>query len=155
MLNPINHTRTPEGSHRYRVEPYVVAADVYALPPHVGRGGWTWYTGSAGWMYQAAVQALLGLRRTGATISVNPCIPTVWPHYSIDWTIGGTHYRFTVSNPDHQCSGTHAAELDGHPVDPRAIPIEDDGREHEVTITLGPSAANRPLSWQERRSVAR
>ena len=66
MINPINHTRTAEGVERYRAEPYVVAADVYAHPMHVGRGGWTWYTGSAGWMYQAAIDGLLGLQRHGA-----------------------------------------------------------------------------------------
>ena len=79
MLNPINHTRTPDGVERYQGEPYVVAADVYAHPMHVGRGGWTWYTGSAGWMYQAAIEGLLGLRRHGSTFSVNPSIPAMWP----------------------------------------------------------------------------
>src|SRR4029078_4977777 len=78
MLNPINHMRTPEDVERYKVEPYVVAADVYAHPMHVGRGGWTWYTGSAGWMYQAAIEGLLGLRRSGCALAVNPCIPAMW-----------------------------------------------------------------------------
>jgi cyclic beta-1,2-glucan synthetase len=119
------------------VEPYVVAADVYAHPMHIGRGGWTWYTGSAGWMYQAAVQALLGLRRSGATISVNPCVPTAWPRYSLSWRIGRTRYRFTVWNPEHRCSGVASAELDGVRVDAAAIPLADDGEVHEVTIVLG------------------
>jgi cyclic beta-1,2-glucan synthetase len=137
MINPINHMRTPEGMERYRAEPYVVAADVYAHPMHVGRGGWTWYTGSAGWMYRAAVQSLLGLRRNGATISVNPCVPTVWPHFSMEWTIGRTRYRFTVWNPEHRSERIKSAELDGVSVDARAIPLEDDGGRHEVTIVLG------------------
>jgi cyclic beta-1,2-glucan glucanotransferase len=137
MINPINHMRTADGTERYRAEPYAVAADVYAHPMHVGRGGWTWYTGSAGWMYQAAVQSLLGLRRNGATMSVHPCIPAVWPHYSLEWTVGRTRYRFTVSNPDHQSQGIKSAELDGAAIDARAIPIEDDGGRHEVTIVLG------------------
>jgi cyclic beta-1,2-glucan synthetase len=137
MINPINHMRTAEGTERYRAEPYAVAADVYAHPMHVGRGGWTWYTGSAGWMYQAAVQALLGLRRNGATLSVDPCIPGVWPRYSLDWTIGRTRYRFTVSNPERLSRGVGTAELDGVAVDARAIPLDDDGGEHEVTIVLG------------------
>jgi cyclic beta-1,2-glucan synthetase len=140
MLNPINHMRTAEEAERYRVEPYVVAADVYAHPMHVGRGGWTWYTGSAGWMYQAAVQALLGLRRSGSMISVNPCIPAAWPHYAIDWTVNGTRYHFAVSNPDQRSSGVGRAELDGVPVDPGAIPLLDDGGVHEVTIVLGAAA---------------
>ncbi len=140
MLNPINHMRTAEDTERYRVEPYAVAADVYAHPMHVGRGGWTWYTGSAGWMYQAAVRALLGLRRSGATVSVNPCIPAVWPHYALDWKVGRTRYRFTVSNPGHRCCGVTSAALDGTAVDAAAIPLNDDGGTHEVTIVLGAEA---------------
>jgi cyclic beta-1,2-glucan synthetase len=137
MINPINHMRTAQDVERYRVEPYAVAADVYAHPMHLGRGGWTWYTGSAGWMYRAAIEGLLGLRRNGASMSVNPCIPAVWPHYSLEWRIGATRYRFTVTNPEHQSVGIRSAELDGVPVDPRAIPLNDDGREHEVAIVLG------------------
>jgi cyclic beta-1,2-glucan synthetase len=147
MINPINHMRTPEGTDRYRAEPYVVAADVYAHPMHVGRAGWSWYTGSAGWMYQAAVQALLGLRRNGEAISVSPCIPAVWPQYSLDWKIGGTRYRFTVSNPEHRSRGVASAELDGVPVDARAIPLEDDGKTHAVTIVLGTAPdVGRPIA---------
>jgi cyclic beta-1,2-glucan synthetase len=141
MLNPINHVRTAEDGERYRAEPYAVAADVYAHPMHVGRGGWTWYTGSAGWMYQAAIQSLLGLRRHGATMSVNPCIPAMWPQYSLDWTVGRTRYRFFVSNPDQQSQGIRSAELDGFAVDAGAIPMEDDGEVHEVTIVLGAGQA--------------
>ena len=88
-------------------------------------------------MYRAAVQSLLGLRRNGATISVNPCIPAIWPHYSVDWRVGRTRYRFTVSNPEHRCEHIKSAELDGAAVDARAIPLEDDGGDHEVTIVLG------------------
>ncbi|OFW02633.1 MAG: hypothetical protein A3I61_10990 [Acidobacteria bacterium RIFCSPLOWO2_02_FULL_68_18] len=141
MLNPINHMRTLEDAERYKVEPFAIAADVYAHPMHVGRGGWTWYTGSAGWMYQAAIQALLGLRRQGATISVEPCIPAVWPGYSIDWTLGTTRYRFTVTNPEHRSQGIASAHLDGVAVNPRAIPLREDGDEHEVTIVLGVARA--------------
>jgi len=140
MINPINHMRTADGIERYRAEPYAVAADVYAHPMHVGRGGWTWYTGSAGWMYQAAIQSLLGLRRNGPTMSVNPCIPAVWPHFTLEWTIGRTRYRFTVSNPEHHSQGIRSAELDGVAIDARAISIEDDGGRHEVTIVLGVAA---------------
>jgi len=145
MLNPINHMRTTEDTERYRAEPYVVAADVYAHPMHVGRGGWTWYTGSAGWMYQAAIQSLLGLRRNGATMSVDPCIPTEWPQYSLDWMVGRTRYRFTVSNPEHRSQGIGSAELDGVAVDAQAIPLEDDGAEHDVTIVLGASEGGMPV----------
>jgi cyclic beta-1,2-glucan synthetase len=137
MINPINHARTPEGVERYRVEPFAVAADVYAHPAHVGRGGWSWYTGSAGWMYQAAVGDLLGLRRTGDTFSVDPCIPAMWPGFSFDWRVGRTLYRVTVQNPEHQHRGVLTATLDGTPVHARAIPLVDDGGSHDVTIVLG------------------
>lgn len=141
MLNPINHMRRGDDLERYRVEPYVVAADVYAHPMHVGRGGWTWYTSSAGWMYQVAVRSLLGLRRRGATASVAPCIPRVWPEFSVDWTIGRSPYHFVVTNPDHRAQGVVSAALDGVAVDPAAIPLVDDGREHEVRIVLGDADA--------------
>jgi cyclic beta-1,2-glucan synthetase len=148
MLNPINHGRTADDVDRYQVEPYVVAADVYAHPMHVGRGGWTWYTGSAGWMYQAAVEGLLGLRREGATFSVNPSIPAMWAEYSIDWVVAGqTRYRIDVTNPEHRCRGVASATLDGTAVDPRAIPLVDDGQNHAVVVVLGQagrSGAPRP-----------
>jgi cyclic beta-1,2-glucan synthetase len=142
MLNPINHMRTAEDAERYRTEPFAVAADIYAHPMHIGRGGWTWYTGSASWMYQAALEALLGLRRHGATISVEPCIPTVWPAYSVEWRLGVTRYRFTVTNPEYQSQGVASAHLDGVEVDPRAIPLREDGGGHEVTIVLGAARAS-------------
>lgn len=141
MLNPINHMRTPEDAERYRAEPYAVAADIYAHPMHVGRGGWSWYTGSAGWMYQAAVHALLGLRRTGATFSVTPCVPSLWPQFTLNWRVGQSRYRITVSNPEHRCCGIRSATLDGAPVDPTAIPLDDEGGTHEVNVVIGSGAA--------------
>jgi cyclic beta-1,2-glucan synthetase len=137
MINPINHTRTSDNVERYKGEPYAVAADVYAHPMHVGRGGWTWYTGSAGWMYQAGVQALLGLSLHGSTCSLEPCIPTLWPGYTLTWRRGSTRYNVTVRNPDHVSCGVASAEIDGAPVDPRAIPLTDDGATHEITVVLG------------------
>jgi cyclic beta-1,2-glucan synthetase len=136
MINPINHTRTPEAIERYRGEPYAVAADVYGHPMHVGRGGWTWYTGSAGWMYQAAVDAFLGLRLRGTAFSIDPCIPAAWGGYTLVWTRGRTRYHVNVSNPHHANRGVATAELDGLPVDPLEIPIADDGREHQLSIVL-------------------
>ena len=141
MVNPINHMRTPEGLEQYRAEPYAVAADVCAHPMHLGRGGWTWYTGSAGWMYQAAVEGLLGLRRAGATFSVAPCIPAMWPAFSIRWTVGRTRYHISVVNSDHRCHGVRSAELDGTPIDPDAIPVLGDGRTHEIVVQLGDPGA--------------
>jgi cyclic beta-1,2-glucan synthetase len=140
MINPINHTRTAGAVEKYRVEPYAIAADVYAHPMHIGRGGWTWYTGSAGWMYQAAVRAVLGIQRNGSTLRIDPCIPAIWPQYSLQCTIGRTRYRLSVSNPDHRSCGVASATVDGSVVDANAIPIVDDGAEHEITIVLGVSA---------------
>jgi cyclic beta-1,2-glucan synthetase len=141
LINPINHMRTAEDVERYRVEPYVMAGDVYAHPMHVGRGGWTWYTGSAGWMYQGAVQALLGLKRNGGTISLDPCVPTVWHEYTVEWRIDSTLYRFVVSNPEFKARGIVSAMCNGSPVDPSAIPLVGDGGVHEVRIVLGAGAA--------------
>jgi cyclic beta-1,2-glucan synthetase len=140
MLNPINHTRTAEGVDRYQGEPYVVAADVYAHPMHVGRVGWTWYTGSAGWMHQAAIEGILGLRRHGSTFTVNPCIPPMWPGFSMEWRIGETRYRIGVENPDHLSTGLGSAALDGLAVDPAAIPLRQDGLIHDLRIVLGRDA---------------
>jgi cyclic beta-1,2-glucan synthetase len=137
MVNPVNHMRSADQLDRYGAEPYVVAADVYAHPMHVGRGGWSWYTGSAGWMYRAAVEALLGLHLQGGTFRVEPSIPAMWEQYTIDWRAGSARYHIVVTNPDHRCRGVASAALDGEAVDPNAIPLRDDGREHEVTIVLG------------------
>jgi cyclic beta-1,2-glucan synthetase len=137
MLNPINHTRTAADVEHYRAEPYVVAGDVYAHPAHAGRGGWTWYTGSAGWMYRAGLESILGLRRRGSTFEMDPCIPSSWPEYAIVWSFGQTRYEITVSNPERQCRGVAEAKLDGAPVDPRAIPLVDDGGTHRVRLVVG------------------
>jgi cyclic beta-1,2-glucan synthetase len=137
MLNPINHTRTGAGVDRYRGEPYVVAGDVYAHPQHAGRVGWTWYTGSAGWMYRAGLESILGLRRTGTTFQIDPCIPASWPAFSIAWRFGRSRYEISVDNPEGRCRGVAQAWLDGGIVDARAVPLVDDGLRHEVRLVLG------------------
>jgi cyclic beta-1,2-glucan synthetase len=137
MLNPINHTRTVADVERYRAEPYVLAGDVYSRPPHAGRAGWSWYTGSAAWMYRVGIESMLGLRRRGSTFSIDPCIPASWRDYEIAWRVQGTRYLIAVSNPDRQCRGVLTASLDGEGVDPVAIPLVDDGQEHHVRIVLG------------------
>jgi len=141
LINPINHTRGNDGVDRYQAEPYVVAADVYAHPMHVGRAGWTWYTGSAGWMYRAAIEDILGLRRHGATFSLTPSIPAMWAEYAIQWTVEGTLYHIKMANPAHQCRGVESATLDGQPVDASAIPLHLDQRPHYVEIVLGRDAS--------------
>ncbi|MGE0448850.1 MAG: glucoamylase family protein [Vicinamibacterales bacterium] len=137
MLNPVNHTRTAADMARYKTEPYVVAGDVYARRPHEGRGGWTWYTGSAAWMYRAALESILGLRPLGTTFSVDPCIPSLWPEYHVSWCVHDTRYEISVSNPEGRCGGVAQAELDGEVVDAAAIPLVDDGRVHHVRVRLG------------------
>ena len=113
MLNPINHTRTPQDVMRYRTEPYVLDGDVYARPPHAGRGGWSWYTGSAGWLYRAGLESILGLRPHGDHFTMNPCVPSSWDHFEIDWKLDETTYEIRVENPDRLWTGVRRAELDG------------------------------------------
>jgi cyclic beta-1,2-glucan synthetase len=137
MLNPINHTRTASDLERYKAEPYVVAGDVYGRAPHAGRGGWSWYTGSAAWMYRAGVESMLGFRRRGETFSIDPCIPSSWPGYEIAWRFQTTRYAITVSNPEHHCGGVRSATLDGVATNAGAIPLVDDGGTHDVRIVLG------------------
>jgi cyclic beta-1,2-glucan synthetase len=140
MLNPANHARTAADIGRYKAEPYVLAGDVFADPAHAGRAGWTWYTGSAGWMYRAGLESILGLRRHGAAFEIDPCIPAAWPAYSIAWRIGTARYAIEVVNPDGRSRGVAHAELDGRAVDPRAVPLADDGGRHQLRVVLGERA---------------
>ncbi|MDP3340557.1 GH36-type glycosyl hydrolase domain-containing protein [Frigidibacter sp.] len=117
LVNPINHALTPEAAARYKVEPYVVAADVYSMPPHDGRGGWTWYTGSAGWMYRAGIEGLLGLTRVGDSLTLDPCFPKGWPQMQATLTLGTTRLQITITNPGHTGHGIAAADLDGVPLE--------------------------------------
>jgi len=138
MLNPINHTRTAADVRRYRAEPYAVAADVYSHPAHLGRGGWTWYTGSSAWMYRTALESILGLKRRGDHLAIAPCIPRAWPGFSVRWRLGESTYVITILNPNRVPTGVASASLDGVAADPLAIPLIDDGGEHRVTAIMGP-----------------
>jgi cyclic beta-1,2-glucan synthetase len=144
LLNPIRHARTPEQVSVYQVEPYVIAADVYGRDPHCGRGGWTWYTGSAAWMYRVALESVLGFRIVdGAEIRLKPCVPDGWPGFRIACGIPGrdTRYEIEVSNPGRKARSVVAATVDGRPVgveDGEArIPLAGDGRVHRVAVVLG------------------
>ena len=139
MLNPINHASTRAGVHRYKVEPYVMAADVYAEPSHLGRGGWTWYTGSAGWMYQAGLEAILGFRLRGTTLALEPCIPRAWPGYRVDFRYRSARYQIVVDNPQGVSRGVASIELDGRALEGEGatIALVDDGATHAVRIVLG------------------
>ena len=120
MLNPVNHGSSPALAQRYRVEPYVACADVYAVPPHVGRGGWTWYTGSAAWMYRVAVEYMLGLRFAGDRLFLKPVIPSHWPGFEAIVRRNGGEYAIRIENPDGLCSGRLELTLDGAAADPDA-----------------------------------
>jgi len=139
LLNPINHARTRAGVLRYKVEPYVVAADVYAAPPHLGRGGWTWYTGSAGWMQRAGVEGILGLRLRGAFLHLDPCIPKAWPRFQMSVRRHSTRYEIVVDNPAGVSGGVRFAEVDGVEIRerPLRLPMVDDGAAHRVHVKLG------------------
>ena len=137
MLNPIYHGDTPARAARYMVEPYIVAADVCSVPPHTGRGGWTWYTGSNAWMYRVGLEAILGIRRLGKTLRVNPCIPKSWPNYQITYYVGATVFHIRVDNPSGVNRGIKQVTLDGKILPGGEIPLLDDGGEHQVNILMG------------------
>jgi cyclic beta-1,2-glucan synthetase len=139
LLNPINHTSTRAGLYRYRVEPYVVAGDVYTETPHSGRGGWTWYTGSAGWMYRAGIEWLLGFRLRGAALFIDPCIPRTWSGFSITFRYHGSRYQVQVENPHGVTRGVTRVEIDGvqTAAGQAALPLVDDGGTHQVRVWLG------------------
>jgi cyclic beta-1,2-glucan synthetase len=138
MLNPINKASTRDAVLRYKVEPYVVAADVYSVPPHVGRGGWTWYTGSAAWMYRAGLEWLLGCRVHGATLLIDPCIPRSWPGFQVSLRYRGTRYEIAVENPRGVNRGLASLQLDGEtlPAERGRVPLLDDGLTHTVRAVL-------------------
>jgi cyclic beta-1,2-glucan synthetase len=139
LLNPINRITTRAAVHRYKVEPYVIAADVYSVAPHVGRGGWTWYTGSAGWMYRAGLEWILGFRLHGQSLTLSPCIPAHWPRFEILFRYRATRYEILVENPQGAVRGVAIVELDGQPLPrgPARIALVDDGATHRVRVVLG------------------
>jgi cyclic beta-1,2-glucan synthetase len=159
LLNPIHHGATRAAIHRYKVEPYVVAGDVYSAPPHVGRGGWTWYTGSAAWMYRAGLEGILGFHLRGATLELDPCIPRGWPRFDLVLRYHSSRYEIAVENPQGVSRGVVWVEVDGAPADRgedeaetvathgsdlatarrlgTRIRLADDGKTHRVRVLLG------------------
>ncbi len=139
LLNPINNAATRADVHRYKVEPYVVAADVYSKPPHIGRGGWTWYTGSAAWMQRAGIESILGLRVMGIVLHLDPCIPKGWRKYEMTLRHKSARYEILVENPDGVSGGVFSAQLDGTTITdrPLRLPLLDDGITHQVQVRLG------------------
>lgn len=141
LINPIYRSDSPEKAALYKVEPYVIAADVYGVAPHGGRGGWTWYTGSSGWMYRLGIEGMLGLQRVGDTLVVNPCIPKHWPGFQMTYRFGQSTYEIRVENPEGVNRGVRQITLDGQPLTDKGIPLADDGGDHQVVLVLGNSTA--------------
>ncbi|MBO6851769.1 MAG: hypothetical protein JJ867_15125, partial [Marinobacter sp.] len=137
MLNPVNHGNTPEAIERYKVEPYVMCADIYGVTPHTGRGGWTWYTGAAGWMYRLTLETLLGVQLEVDRLRITPCVPAQWDSYKVHYRFRDTVYHITV-----RCQGESPGQggrimLDGQPCPDEFIPLVDDRQEHFVDVDLG------------------
>ncbi len=138
MLNPIKRTLTRTGVYSYKVEPYVLAADIYAESPHARRGGWTWYTGAAGWYYRAGMEWIVGLQVRAGELVFNPCIPKAWPGYNILYQHDSARYEITVENPNAVTHGIVTLELDGEPqLNADRITLQDDGQVHQVRVVLG------------------
>jgi cellobiose phosphorylase len=133
LINPINHASEPSTTANYRVESYVVAADVYAVAPHIGRGGWTWYTGSAGWMYRLITEALLGIRLEVDRLHLTPRVPAAWKEFKIHYRYRETFYHIQVHNP---AGGTTVERvlLDGVEQSDHTVPLQDDRRDHQVEV---------------------
>ena len=136
MINPVNHALSAAAVATYKVEPYVVAADVYALAPHTGRGGWSWYTGSAGWMYRLITESLLGLQREADTLRFVPCLPAHWPSFEIDYRYRETSYHIVVTQAGGD-AGVSRLTLDGAVQAEQVLLLVDDQQAHRVEVTVG------------------
>lgn len=136
MINPIEHSRTKEAASKYKVEPYVVAADIYGAGNLAGRGGWTWYTGSSSWMYEAGLKFILGLTIENGYLSINPCIPTTWKEYKIQYKYKNTIYNIIVKNPNGKNTKVEGMIVDGNIIEEKKIKLEDDRKVHNIEITM-------------------
>jgi len=145
LINPVRHVANAEDMARYKVEPYVVAADVYSVAPHTGRGGWSWYTGSAGWMYRLVVESLLGLKletdEAGARLLLAPCLPADWPGYSLKYRYRDTAYTIEVAQVAELPAGALEIRVDGELQADRWLPLRDDKAIHAVSVRLSSQAA--------------
>ncbi len=136
MINPVGHALTPDDVAVYRAEPYVLAADVYARDPQTGRGGWTWYTGSAGWMYRLLLESLLGVQRKAGMLTIAPCLPDDWNEFSVQYRCGESVYRIKIARAKDRSDAAHVM-LDGVKQDGQQFALIDDGQAHEVEVHLG------------------
>ncbi len=136
IINPIEHTRTKEGVLRYKVEPYVVAADVYANNSMLGRGGWTWYTGSSSWLYIAGLEYLLGIKKKGDILVIDPCIPHNWKNFKVEYKYKNTDYTIKVSNPNEKTHQIKTISLDNNFIKTNEISLINDGKNHVIEIEM-------------------
>jgi cellobiose phosphorylase len=134
MINPVNHARTPQGVATYKVEPYVVAADVYALPPHTGRGGWTWYTGSAGWMYRLILESVLGVTLEEDRLRFAPCLPPAWKGFSLRYRYRETYYNIVMRCIEVESEAGSSVTVDGVTQPGNTFHLADDGQAHHVEV---------------------
>lgn len=137
LINPINHAHSQRDCMTYKVEPYVMAADVYSVHPHSGRGGWTWYTGAAGWYYKAGLESILGFNKKGSTVVMDPCIPHGWKTYSISYRYMNTAYDIKVQNPNGLSQGVLKVTVDGIAFEGNTFSLIDDGSLHQVSVLMG------------------
>ncbi len=136
MINPIEHSRTKETALKYKVEPYVVAADIYGQGNLAGRGGWTWYTGSSSWMYEAGIHYILGLTIEKGYLSINPCIPSNWKEYKIHYKYGNSIYHIFVKNPQEKNTGVEKMTVNGEEILEKKIPLIQNGGINQIEIIM-------------------
>ena len=136
MINPIEHARTKEAASKYKVEPYVIAADVYGEKNLAGRGGWTWYTGSSSWYYTAGIEYILGLKIRNGILSIKPCIPSNWKEYLIRYKYGKSIYNIKVSNPNGRSTGVERFVVNGNEIIEKSIRLDGNGGIFEVEVTM-------------------
>ncbi len=153
LLNPVNHSSTRAGLHKYKVEPYVAVGDVYAVPPHTGRGGWTWYTGSASWMYRAGLESILGFQLQGERLRIDPCVPRWWREFEITYRRGRSTWRIKVENPLGVNRGIASVELDSVLQTREVAELVDDGQTHNVRVVMGERAAKEEPAEPEREAT--
>jgi len=134
LINPVRHADSPAGAARYKVEPYVIAADVYSVPPHTGRGGWTWYTGSAGWAYRMIIETFLGLKLEVDKLRFAPCLPPDWKSFKLHYRYRETHYRITLLRTGDRWDGPQKIVLDGSEQPGAILPLQGDRREHHAEV---------------------
>ncbi len=136
IINPIEHTKTLEAVNRYKVEPYVIAADVYGVGNLLGRGGWTWYTGSSSWMYKAGIEYILGLKIIDETLWLKPSIPVEWKEYSIRYEYKSSVYNIKVRNPNAKNTGVEKFILNGEEIEEKRVKLIDNGKINEIEVIM-------------------